>query len=128
MSLADDVFSSIPGPLIDQWGIDGVYVKQPEAPVYDPETGTMTPSSISATEIRIRLFPAKLKPQEVNGEIQLTDIKLLIAGTELGDYYPKTSDWVKYTQAGVQRTAKVIAPMISRGSKPILHSVIARLT
>ena len=40
MSLVDDVFGSIPGPLIDQWGIDGVYVKKVENAPYDPTTGT----------------------------------------------------------------------------------------
>lgn len=128
MSLVDDVFSSLPGPLIDQWGITGTYVKQAESPAYDPETGTLSCSSGSATEIQIRLLPTRLQPNEVGGEIQLTDVKLLIAGTELGDYYPKTSDWVKYNQAGVQRVAKIITPITSRGSKPVLHSVIARLT
>jgi hypothetical protein len=126
MSLVDDVFGSLPGPLLDQWGIDGVYVKQPGQEIYDPETGTLT-SSASSSEVPVRLIPLRVKPEEVNGEVQLTDVKLLIAGPPLGDYYPKTKDWIKYSQAGVQRTAKVIKPLTHRGSKPILHSVIARL-
>lgn len=128
MSLVDDVFGSIPGPLIDEWGVDGTYVKQAATNVYDPMTGTFATPEVAATSIPIRLIPLRIKPEEVNGEIQLTDVKLLIAGTALGDYYPKTADLVKYSQAGVERTAKVIQPLTHRGSAPVLHSVIARLT
>ncbi|MGA1023880.1 MAG: hypothetical protein ACO3S8_04205 [Aquiluna sp.] len=127
MSLVDDVFGSIPGPLIDQWGIDGVYVKKVENAPYDPTTGTFAVPETAATEVAIRLVPLRIKPEEVNGEIQITDLKILISGDALGDYYPKVSDWIKYSQAGVQRTAKVIMPLTHRGSAPVLHSIIARL-
>jgi hypothetical protein len=127
MSLVDDVFGSIPGPLIDQWGIDGVYVKKVENAAYDPTLGTFALPETAATEVPIRLVPLRVKPEEVKGEIQITDLKILISGDALGDYYPKTADWIKYSQAGVQRTAKVIMPLTQRGSLPVLHSVIARL-
>lgn len=128
MSLVDDVFGSIPGPLIDQWGIDGVYVKQAESNVYDPVMGTYATPAAAAIEVPVRILPLRIRPEEVGGEIQLTDLKILIAGELLGDYYPKTSDWIRYLQAGVQRTAKVIQPLTHRGSAPVLHSVVARLT
>jgi hypothetical protein len=90
--------------------------------------GTYATPTTAATEVAVRIVPLRIKPEEVNGEIQLTDLKILIAGESLGDYYPKTSDWIKYYQAGVQRTAKIIQPLTQRGSSPVLHSVIARLT
>lgn len=128
MSLVDDVFGSIPGPLIDQWGVDGVYVKQSESNAYDPSTGTYATPTTAAAEVAVRIVPLRIRPEEVNGEIQLTDLKILIAGESLGDYYPKTSDWIKYNQAGVERTAKIIQPLTQRGSAPVFHSVVARLT
>jgi len=127
MSLVDDVFGSIPGPLIDQWGIDGVYVKKVENAAYDPTMGTFATPETAATEVAIKMIPLRIKPEEVKGEIQVTDLKILISGDALGDYYPKTADWIKYDQAGIQRTAKIIQPLTHRGSAPVLHSVIARL-
>jgi hypothetical protein len=127
MSLVDDVFGSIPGPLIDQWGIDGVYVKKVQNAPYDPETGTFATPEAAATEVPIRLVLLRIKPEEVQGEVQITDLKILISGDALGDYYPKVSDYIKYSQAGVQRTAKVIMPLTHRGSASVLHSIIARL-
>lgn len=127
MSLVDDVFGSIPGPLIDQWGVNGTYIKQVENAAYDPATGTFATPEAAATQVPIRLIPLRIKPEEVRGEAQITDLKILISGDSLGDYYPKTSDWIKFYQAGVERTAKIIEPLTHRGSNPILHSVIARL-
>lgn len=136
MSLVDDVFGSLPAPLIDQWGIPGVYVKQPLEPEYDPDTGTfevrtnpITNQEIPAdTRMHLNILPLQLQPEEVQGEVQLTDIKILIAADKLGDYYPKTADWIEYQQAGVNRTAKIIKPTTYRGTNPVFHSVIARLT
>lgn len=136
MSLVDDVFGSLPAPLIDQWGIPGVYVKKPLEPEYDPDTGTfktttnpITNKEISLdTRVSVNILPLQLQPEEVQGEVQLTDIKILIAPDKLGDYYPKTSDWIEYSQAGVDRVAKIISPTTYRGARPILYSVIARLT
>lgn len=136
MSLVDDVFGSLPAPLIDQWGIPGVYVKQPLEPEYDPDTGTfevrthpITGSEIPLdTRVNVSILPLQLLPEEVQGEVQLTDVKILIAADKLGDYYPKTADWIEYSQAGVNRTAKIIRPTTYRGTDPIFHSVIARLT
>jgi hypothetical protein len=127
MSLVDDVFGSIPGPLIDQWGIDGVYVKKVENAPYDPTMGTFASPETEAAEVPIKLVPLRIRPEEVKGEIQITDLKILISGDALGDYYPKTADWIRYNQAGVQRTAKIVQPLTHRGSAPILHSVAARL-
>jgi hypothetical protein len=135
MSLIDSVFASIPGPLIDQWGIPGVYIEHSEKQAYNPELGTYENlvdyktgnPKILSRKTSIRLLPVRLEPEEVKGEIQITDVKILIAALPLGDYYPKISDWLEYDQAGKKRIAKIIMPTTYRGSKPVFHSVIARL-
>lgn len=127
MSLVDDVFGSIPGPLIDQWGVDGIYVKTRDGEQeYDPEMGTYATPALQAQQIPVKLIPLRIKPEEVNGEVQITDLKFLISGDSLGDYFPKVEDLIVYTEGGVTRTAKVLKPLTHRGSFPILHSIIAR--
>lgn len=127
MSLVDDVFGSLPGPLISEWGVDGAYIKTRDSErQYNPETGTFSGEIVQGTRISVRLIPLRIRPEEVNGEVQLTDLKFLISGDVLGDYFPKVEDWISYTEAGVTRTAKVLQPLTHRGSFPILHSIIAR--
>jgi hypothetical protein len=135
MALTDRVFGSLPAPLIKQWGISGVYVKHNGAQAYDPALGTYNNAidpatgrpAILKTRINIKLLPTTIEAEEVKGEVQLTDIKLLIPASYLGTYYPTVKDWVEYVQDGVQRTAKIIVPTSYRGDLPILHSLIARL-
>lgn len=135
MSLVDDIFGSIPGPLIDQWGIDGVYVKHVDEQEYNPATGTYDNPidrlsgrpKVLKSRINIKLLPATITAEEVQGEVQITDIKILIAATSLGGYYPRVKDWIEYTQDGECRTAKIIVPNSYRGDYPVFHTVIARL-
>ena len=124
MSLVDQVFGGIPGPLIAQWGISATYVKASQGQQYDPATGTVLGY---AQEIAMKIVPAQLKPDEVLGLYQITDVKILIAAPSLGEYYPQTTDSIRYLQNGVQRTAKIIGMMSYRGDSPILHVVVARL-
>lgn len=124
MSLVDRVFGSIPGPLIKKWGSPAVYIKQSQNQQYDPISGTTTGCN---AEVSIRLVPTQLRPEEVQGHYQITDVKLLIAASSLGSYYPQTTDSVRYTQDGVQRVAKIIGIMSYRGDMPILHVVVGRL-
>lgn len=129
MSLIDDIFGSIPGPLIDQWGIDGFYIKSSDSKqVYDPETGTFDTPVIGDQRIAIKLVPLRIKPEEINGEIQLTDSKFLIAASSLGDYFPKVDDQIEYNQAEFTLFLKVVQPLTHRGSLPVFHSIIARTT
>jgi hypothetical protein len=135
MSLVDDIFDSLAGPLIDDWGIPAVYVKHAASNEYDPALGTygnaVDPTTqnpvVNKNRIRINILPCQLEADEVGGEVQLTDIKILIAPDKLGSYYPRTKDWIEYAQDGVTRTAKIIKPITYRGTKPVFHSVIARL-
>lgn len=124
MSLVDQVFGGIPGPLINQWGISATYLKASQNQQYDPETGTVLGC---VQEIPVKIVPAQLRPEEVQGLYQITDVKILIAASSLGDYYPQTTDSIKYMQNGAQRTAKIIGMMSYRGDSPILHVVVARL-
>lgn len=124
MSLVDQVFGGIPGPLISQWGISATYVKASQNQQYDPATGTV---SGCGEEVSIKIVPTQLRPEEVQGQFQLTDVKILISASSLGDYYPRTTDSIKYFQDGRERTAKIVGMMSYRGDSPILHVVVARL-
>lgn len=125
MSLVDQVFGGIPGPLIAQWGISATYIKSSQNQQYDPTTGTV---SGCEEEISMKIVPTQLRPEEVQGQFQLTDVKILISASSLGDYYPRVTDSIKYFQDGRERTAKVIGMMSYRGDSPILHVVVARLS
>lgn len=125
MSLVDQVFGGIPEPLISQWGFTATYIKQSQNQRYDPETGTVIGCS---EEIPVKIVPMQLRPEEVQGLYQMTDVKILIAASSLGDYYPQTTDSIRYMQSGVQRTARIIGMMSYRGEQSILHVVVARLS
>jgi hypothetical protein len=125
MSLVDDVFGSLPGPLIDQWGIDIVYIKASQSPVYDPATGIVTGAS---TEIAARALPTKLTPKEREGFYQQRVIKFIIPAVYLGSYYPQSTDSIRYAEAGVNRTAKIVDQEQYRGDSPIMHIVIAKVS
>lgn len=125
MSLVDDIFSSIPSPLIDQFGIDATYVKASTNQTYNPTTGTV---SGATTEIAIKIVISQLKPDEVEGLYQQTDVKIIFAADALSGYYPQTTDSIRYAQNGVNRTAKIVGMYSYRGDSPIMHSVVARLS
>jgi hypothetical protein len=125
MSLADRVFGKIPGPLIAQWGISATYIKASQNQQYDPHTGTVLGCE---DEVPVKILPTRLAPEEVQGLYQMTDVKILISASSLGEYYPRTTDSVRYLQDGADRTAKVIGIMSYRGDSPILHVVVGRLS
>lgn len=124
MALVDDIFSSIPAPLISQFGISATYIRAPQSQTYNPETGTI---SGSTTQVSIKIVITELTPTEVSGNYQSTDVKILIAAASL-PYYPQITDSIRYTQAGVTRVAKIIGMSSYRGDNAIMHSVIARLS
>ena len=125
MALVDDIFSSIPGPLISQFGISAVYIKASANQSYDPESGTVLGIS---TEIPVKIVVSALKPEEMQGLYQQTDVKIIISADSLSGYYPQTTDSIRYTQNGVARTAKIIGMESYRGDNAIMHSVVARLS
>ena len=123
MALVDRIFSSIPSPLIDQFGIEAVYIKASSNPAYNPTTGTV---SGIATEIPIKIVIAELKPEELQGLYQITDVKIIFAATSLSGYYPQNSDSIRYLQDGVAKTVKVMPMRSYRGDNPIMHIVVGR--
>lgn len=125
MSLVDDIFSSIPAPLINQFGIDATYIKANASPAYNPVTGTV---SGAATEIAVKIVISELKPEEMQGLYQQTDVKIIIAASALSGYFPQTTDSIRYLQNGVTRIAKIIGMFSYRGDNAIMHSVVARLS
>lgn len=125
MSLVDQVFGGIPGPLISQWGISATYIKQSSNQQYDPATGTVLGQN---QQISVKIVPTQLRPEEVQGHYQSTDVKILIAASSLNNYYPQTTDSIRYMQDGRQRTAKIIGMMPYRGDNAILHVVVGRLS
>ena len=125
MSLVDDVFGSLPGPLIDQWGISAVYIKASQSQSYDPQSGVVLGTS---TEIPIKALPTRLTAKEKEGFYQQRVIKFIIPATYLGSYYPQSTDSIRYTEAGVTRTAKIVDQSHYRGDNPIMHTVIAKVS
>lgn len=134
MALTDGIFSSIPGPLISQFGINATYVKASQNETYNPNTGTV---SGNAVEVPVKIVITDLRPEEMNGTMlqgnspnlyQQSTVKILIAASSLGSYYPRITDSIKYSQDGKTRTAKIIMINSYRGDSPIMHSVIARLS
>jgi len=125
MALVDNIFSSIPGPLISQFGISAVYIKASANQSYDPESGTVLGIS---TEIPVKIVVSALKPEEMQGLYQQTDVRIIISADSLSGYYPQTTDSIRYTQNGVARTAKIIGMESYRGDNAIMHSVVARLS
>ena len=125
MSLVDDIFASIPAPLISQFGIDATYIKASQNQTYNPETG---PVSGYATEIPVKIVISELKPEEMQGLYQQTDVKIIIAASALSGYFPQTTDSIRYSQNGVSRTAKIIGMFSYRGDNAIMHSVVARVS
>jgi hypothetical protein len=124
MSLVDDIFGSIPGPLISQFGSSATYIKANSSPTYNATTGTV---SGAATEISVKIVFAQLKPEEMQGLYQLTDMKFIIAASDLSGYFPRTTDSIRYTQSGVSRTAKIVGILSPRGDNAIMHSIVARV-
>jgi hypothetical protein len=124
MSLVDSIFSSIPGPLISQFGINATYVKTSQNQTYNPTTGTVLGAT---TEIAVKIVIADLKPEE-KSDAQHSMIKIIISASSLGSYYPRVSDSIKYAQDGRTRVAEIISINNYRGDDPIMHTVIARLS
>lgn len=102
-----------------------MYVKASQNQTYDPTTGTVSGYSV---EIPVKIVISELKPDEVQGLYQQTDVKILIAADSLSGYFPQTTDSIRYSQNGVNRTAKIIGLFSYRGDNAIMHSVVARLS
>lgn len=123
MSLIDDVFKSIPAPLLTKWGQDLTYVKAATTETYDPATGTI---SGTETNVTVKGIITKLTPKEFRGQFQTTDIKIIIGNAELGNYFPNIRDRIEYDEGGTTRVARIIDVDTYRGEQAILHNIVAR--
>lgn len=128
MSLVDEIFGSIPTPLIDQWGVDIVYIKTSENQSYDPISGTTLGVSVEIPARALISFP---RPKdelraEFDGFYQQGDLRFIIPASYLLGYYPKITDSIRYVEAGASRIAKIIRIRSYRGDNPIMHAVYGR--
>ena len=123
MSLIDDIFASIPAPLMQQWGEIVTYIKTTTPRTYNPTTGAVTGAD---TTVSLKALISPVNSRESEGLYQATDVQFLIGTEELGTYYPTEADRIQYTQAGVTREAKIINVRSYRGENPVIHTIIAR--
>ena len=123
MSKVDTVFGPIPGPLIQEWGLPMVFVRNTGPGVYDPSTGDVTPVE---TRLNVVAVIAKVNPKEDGGVYQATDLKIMIDPGQLGGLDITTQDRWEYTEGSVTRTAKVVDVSTYRGDGPVFFVCLAR--
>ena len=126
MALVDDIFGSIPGPLITQFGISATYIKLSQNQTYNPETGVVSGYS---QEIAVKVFIYTPSGGDLSGaKYEQTGVKILLSSQELGSYYPRKGDSIRYLEGGSTRTAIIVGIESSRGDGPIMHMIVARLS
>jgi hypothetical protein len=123
MALIDDVFGGIPASLLNDWGYDMTYVKAAATETYNAATGTVSGTETSVT---VKGLIMKLDPKEFRGELQTTDVKVVIGNAELGDYYPNVRDRLRFTEAGETKEGRIIDVESFRGDSAIMHNLIVR--
>ena len=123
MSKVDTVFGPIPGPLIQEWGLPMVFVRNTGPGVYNSVTGDVTPVE---TRLNVVAVITKVNPKEYSGIYQATDLKILIDPAQVGGIDITTQDHWEYKEGSTTRTAKVIDITAYRGDNPVFFSCIAR--
>jgi len=123
MSKIDDVFGSIPGPLVTKWGQSMTFVRVSGTGTYNQTTGVVSPNE---TNIPVKAIITQVSPTEVDGVLQISDAKILIDAAQLGTTYIKTSDKFIYKAEGKDVTASVIRVSTARGDNPIFYTCFAR--
>ena len=123
MSKVDTVFGPIPGPLIQEWGLPMVFVRNTGPGVYNSVTGDVTPVE---TRLNVVAVITKVNPKEYSGIYQATDLKILIDPAQVGGIDITTQDHWEYREGSTTRTAKVIDITAYRGDNPVFFSCIAR--
>lgn len=120
MALVDDIFSSIPGPLISQFGVNATYIKASQNETYNPLTGTV---SGATTEIAIKMTISKIARSGPVSGMDKTMAEVLVPASLLGDYIPQSRDAIRFNVDGKPVVARVIPKETYRGDRPILHSL-----
>ena len=123
MSKIDEVFGSIPGPLVTKWGQSMTFVRVSGTGTYNQTTGVVSPNE---TNIPVKAIITQVSPTEVDGVLQISDAKILIDAAQLGTIYIKTSDKFIYKAEGKDVTASVIRVSTARGDNPIFYTCFAR--
>ena len=123
MSKVDTVFGPIPGPLIQEWGLPMVFVRNTGPGVYNSVTGEVTTVE---TRLNVVAVITKVNPKEYSGIYQATDLKILIDPAQVGGIDITTQDHWEYREGSTTRTAKVIDITAYRGDNPVFFSCIAR--
>jgi len=123
MGLIDTTFASIPPSLLADWGLTISYLKTATPRTYDPVTGSINGAD---TAVSVRAVITRLNPREAEGLYQVTDLRVIIGSSELGNYYPTEADRIQYTAAGATREAKIINVTTYRGDEPVMHVLVVR--
>ena len=122
MSKVDDIFGSIPGPLIQEWGQDAVFVRQ-EGTTYNATTGAVNKTTVS---YNVKVVITKLDIKELGGLYQENDVKILLDPDQIDNNYVTTGDYFQVPYAGGTQTMKIIDPKTYRGTNPVFFVIIAR--
>ena len=122
MSKVDDVFGPIPGPLIQEWGMDAVFVKA-GASTYDEATGIVDQAEV---RFNVQVVVTELDIAEEGGLYQKDDVKILIDPGQIDGLYIGTSDHFEIQRNGQMQIMKVIDPRTYRGDNPVFFVVTAR--
>ena len=123
MSKVDTVFGGIPGPIIEEWGQDMVFIRNEGSGRYDQKSGLVTTPT---TRISVKALITEVTPEEVFGALQSTDIKIMIDANQLGSTYITTEDQFEYTENSRLITANIVRVDTARGDNPIFYTCFAR--
>ena len=123
MSKADDVFSPIAPPLVQEWGSACKYIRVTDPGTYDPATGVVASTE---TTFNVKAVMLELEPQEYEGVFQQSDFKLIIDPGQVGGGYITTSDRFVVPFPSGDKNCKVIDVVTYRGDKPINFEVVVR--
>ena len=123
MSLIDSTFKALPEQLLNSFGINVTYIKSASSQTYDTDAGTVSGSD---TNVSMKAVISNVSGSVYEGTSQSDDLKIIFGNKELGTYYPKVKDSIRYTEDGAEKVARIISINTSRGNNPILHTVIAK--
>lgn len=122
MSLIDDTFAPIAPELINEWGQQVEFIRVRPGTRNDA-TGEIAPNE---TRIPLKAVITKLRPQELQGVLQETDIKIIPDPTPIGTEPISETDAFEFPENGRTIRAKVVQVNWYRGDRPVAFVVMAR--
>jgi len=123
MSAIDTTFGGLPALLITQWGRTVTFHKAAASSSYSTATGTVTQASTSYTT---KAVVTRIMAAELNGTLQSTDYKVLLAPSQIGGNAVTTSDAITFTRSGTNVRAKVVDVTTLEGDDPVMFICIVR--